>query len=289
MRWEDERYIRVFTRDTPTWDALGWEAQALLMLIFRKMDRTGLLELGTSGMRGLAANVRMPIEVVERSMKVLLEDGVLSMLGQNIFCKNFMAAQESPKSDALRSKEKRERAQLELSQKVSWVTLNVAQTPRSDTSAPQSDTPSVPCLPSVPIPDPDISPVRPADGPPQGILSLGGKKARLAYSDAFGEAWKLYGRHEEKPKAFAQWKAEARGMEGGEQELLGLVSSALVWQGKLWAPDGWKFAPYFERYLKRRRWEDEPSSRQQPQQTSLRTGHTRAEDFKHDKVGEIDL
>lgn len=27
MRWEDERYIRIFTRDTPTWDAMEWKAQ----------------------------------------------------------------------------------------------------------------------------------------------------------------------------------------------------------------------------------------------------------------------
>jgi hypothetical protein len=260
MRWEDERYIRIFTRDTPTWDAMGWEAQSLLMLIFRKMDRTGLLELGTSGMRGLSACVRMPIDVVERSLKVLIEDGVLSMSGPNIFCKNFMAAQECAKSDALRSKEKRERAYLQLSQSVSTAPQSVAETPRSDTSAPRSDTPSVP---SVPCLDLKLFPV-PADDGPKQVIPLGGKRARLAYSESFEAAWKLYGRHEEKPNAFAQWKAEAKALEGGEQELLELVTSALSWQGPIWERDGWKFAKYFERYLKRKKWTDKKPSDLRP-------------------------
>lgn len=158
MRWEDERYVRIFTRDTPAWDAMGWEAQALLMLIFRKMDRTGLLALGSAGKRGLAAFVRMPIDVVERSLQVLLDDGVLSMVGPDIFCKNFLEAQECAKSDSLRSKEKRERAHLKLTQSVLPVTQSVAHPPRSDTTAPHGDTcaprhdtPSVPSVPSDPI------------------------------------------------------------------------------------------------------------------------------------------
>jgi predicted alpha/beta-hydrolase family hydrolase len=45
---------------------------------------------------------------------------------------------------------------------------------------------------------------------------------------------------------------------GGEAKLLTLILGALKWQSADWATDGWKFAPYFERYLKRRKWEDEP-------------------------------
>jgi hypothetical protein len=155
MRWEDERYIRIFTRDTPTWDALGWEAQALLVLIFRKMDRTGLLALGSSGMRGLSACVRMPADVVERALAVLVEDGVLSWSGRDLFCKNFMAAQECAKSDALRSKEKRERAHARLCSNGSDTESGTSDTKRpeatrGDTTVPRSDTPSVPSVPNLP-------------------------------------------------------------------------------------------------------------------------------------------
>jgi hypothetical protein len=80
-------------------------------------------------------------------------------------------------------------------------------------------------------------------------------KAR-EYSEAFEAAWSAYGRHEEKLRAFGQWVIAAKS-EGGETLLLPLILTSLSWQSKLWAPEGWKFAPYFERYLKRRKWEDE--------------------------------
>lgn len=50
----------------------------------------------------------------------------------------------------------------------------------------------------------------------------------------------------------------ASGEVGGEDQLLSLVITGLRWQGPNWGLEGWRFAPYFERYLKKRRWEDEP-------------------------------
>lgn len=78
----------------------------------------------------------------------------------------------------------------------------------------------------------------------------------LAYSSAFETAWKTYGRKEEKLRAYKQWVISAK-ESGGESRLLPLILGALSWQAPLWSPEGWKFAPYFERYLKRRKWEDE--------------------------------
>lgn len=81
-------------------------------------------------------------------------------------------------------------------------------------------------------------------------------KAR-EYTQAFEVAWKSYGRKEEKGQAFVAWLV-ASGEVGGEDQLLATVLNALSWQGENWGLDGWRFAPYFERYLKKRRWEDEP-------------------------------
>ena len=80
-------------------------------------------------------------------------------------------------------------------------------------------------------------------------------KAR-EYSQAFEIAWKAYGRKEQKFEAFGVWLLRAKEL-GGEPQLLTLILKALKWQGPLWAVEGWKFAPYFERYLKRRKWDDE--------------------------------
>lgn len=76
------------------------------------------------------------------------------------------------------------------------------------------------------------------------------------YTAYFETGWKAYGRKEQKFESFAVWTIRAQEV-GGEPELLSLVLTALKWQTTIWGPDGWKYAPYFERYLKRRKWEDE--------------------------------
>lgn len=77
------------------------------------------------------------------------------------------------------------------------------------------------------------------------------------YTQAFELAWKAYGRKDQKFEAFGVWIIRSK-ESGGEPALLTLVLGALKWQGPAWANEGWRFAPYFERYLKRRKWEDEP-------------------------------
>lgn len=96
---------------------------------------------------------------------------------------------------------------------------------------------------------------------------LQGDRARGSlYSQAFTDCWKAYGRKEEKANAYAQWVLQAR-LKGGEGALRGVVLEALLWQGPLWAADAWEYAPYFVRYLKRRRWEDERREKAVPRAT----------------------
>lgn len=109
MRWEDERYVRVYTRDTAEWLALGWEGQALAMMLLRKCDRAGIVHIGKAGVRGLAALVGVPLEVVERTLPLLLEDGMLQATSGGYVFPNFIAAQETRSSDAQRKRDQRER------------------------------------------------------------------------------------------------------------------------------------------------------------------------------------
>jgi hypothetical protein len=107
MDWSSERYVRVYTRDTADWLALGWEAQALFVLLLRKMDRVGSLDLGRHGARGLAALLRVPLEVVERALPLLLADGCIEQHETVLVCRNFIEAQEASMSAAARQKESR--------------------------------------------------------------------------------------------------------------------------------------------------------------------------------------
>lgn len=110
MRWEDEEYVRVYKNDTPDWLALGWEARALFHETLKKVDRAGLLNLGRSGLRGLSALTGIPIEVVERAMPLLLEDGCVIIRGSILVMPNYIQAQTATKSDKQRQRECRARA-----------------------------------------------------------------------------------------------------------------------------------------------------------------------------------
>ncbi len=112
MRWEDERYVRLYIRETPEWAVLSWEARAVFHEILKKVDRAGILLVGKSGTRGLAGLLRMPIDVVERGLTAqdgLLEDGCLVATEGGYMLPNFMEAQEAKQSDKTRKQEQRAR------------------------------------------------------------------------------------------------------------------------------------------------------------------------------------
>lgn len=109
MDWANERYVRVYVRDTPEWICLSWQARALFHEVMRKVDRAGVLPIGRAGARGLAALVRMPEEVVGPALAELSEDGCLELNEGAIIIPNFIEAQEAKQSDAHRARESRSR------------------------------------------------------------------------------------------------------------------------------------------------------------------------------------
>ena len=109
LDWSRERYVRAFTRDTPSWLLASWEARSFLLLLLRKLDRNGLLDLGDDGWEGLAVTVMMPVEVVEPAVSYWLKRKTLVLDGATLRMPNFVEAQECVASDALRAQQYRER------------------------------------------------------------------------------------------------------------------------------------------------------------------------------------
>lgn len=109
MRWVDENYVRVYTRDSLNWQLLGWEAQALFVLALRKADRLGMIELGSHGLRGLCVLLKMPRDVVERASQELLDSGAWEFCDGTLVVPNFLDAQSAPMSTRARSRLFRER------------------------------------------------------------------------------------------------------------------------------------------------------------------------------------
>ena len=146
--------MRVYTRDSGDWMALGWEAQALFVLALRKCDRAGFLSIGRAGHRGLAALVGMPADVVERALPILLADGCVvtgSEPGQ-LVVPNFIEAQETPQTDAQRSRERRARERdRAITKRDAGITGRVANvTTAHEDARPSTPFRSDPCFLSVP-------------------------------------------------------------------------------------------------------------------------------------------
>jgi len=112
MRWEDERYVRFYTRDTPEWLALSWQARGLFGLLMRVVDRAGILKLGKLGLKGVAVAVHAPWADVDAPLSELITDGCLIVNGEALLIPNYLAAQETPQSDAARKRNQRERDRL---------------------------------------------------------------------------------------------------------------------------------------------------------------------------------
>lgn len=110
MRWEDERYVRIYTRNTPDWMGLHVHTRGLLALLLREVDRAGILPLGKAGPRGLANILRADWEDIEPYLEELLVDGCVVIHGGVLCIVNFIEAQEAKHSDRARQQAARERA-----------------------------------------------------------------------------------------------------------------------------------------------------------------------------------
>lgn len=119
LHWSDERYARIYCRDTLDWMALSWNAQALWMQLNRKATRSGRIDLGRVGLRGVAALVGRPdmAPEIEKALAELLADGCVRHEDDTLVIPDFRDAQEAATSGAERMRRLRERrAEMEASE-----------------------------------------------------------------------------------------------------------------------------------------------------------------------------
>lgn len=115
MDWANEKYVRLFVRDTVTWKMLPWKSKLLLPAILRKLDRSGVIDLDGHGLAAVAAVTEVPIEFVEEAMPALLaphgpkRTGVFNMDEHRLTMPNYIPAQETRQSDAQRKRDSREK------------------------------------------------------------------------------------------------------------------------------------------------------------------------------------
>jgi hypothetical protein len=78
VNYDDEHWIKVYTRDTAGWLAVSWQARGLALEIARKLPKkTGELSLGRRGLEALAGLLRAPWSEIEPFVQELIADGRL--------------------------------------------------------------------------------------------------------------------------------------------------------------------------------------------------------------------
>lgn len=109
MRFDDERYVRLYTRDTATWKKLTFGARSIFCLLLRVVDRAGILDVGEDAASSVAALIEAPPELVSRCLPELESHFVVTIRDGVLVIPRFIEAQECAKSDRLRALEYRER------------------------------------------------------------------------------------------------------------------------------------------------------------------------------------
>jgi hypothetical protein len=105
--WSNEDYARLYKRETDDDLLLSWEARAVWHEFLKRCDKGGLLET-KRGVRGFAALIRIPVEVVERVLQELLEDGRLrSVPNKGFVSPNYVSANYVARSTRARQEHSR--------------------------------------------------------------------------------------------------------------------------------------------------------------------------------------
>lgn len=113
MRWEDEPWIKLYTRDTVTWRRWDWEARTVFLHLLRKVDRSGIMELGNEqdAAGAIALLIDVPPAVVDRALPQMLAGEKPSVVIRNsvVVIPAFIEAQSSSTSPSQRQRVHRER------------------------------------------------------------------------------------------------------------------------------------------------------------------------------------
>lgn len=109
MNYEDEDYVRLYTRETTTWRLLRWESQAVLLFMLKgKFDRSGVFESGGHKLsHAVTAVTGLPLTVTGPGLAQLLELGVWVETPTGLVWPKYLDAQNCKRGDAARQRESR--------------------------------------------------------------------------------------------------------------------------------------------------------------------------------------
>ena len=182
LDYSDERYARLYTRDTPEWHVLTWQAKAVYCLLRRKVDRSGVVPLGRGGLRAVSALVGVPGDVGEPAMRELADSGYLDINAARVAVVEFVESETAVKSDALRQAESRARRGASDVTKRDTESRNVTKSHTGSHAVTESHMASqnvTLCLTDPCLTDPDLTDQNLPPCPPSGGSATTAKRARV--------------------------------------------------------------------------------------------------------------
>lgn len=132
MKWEDERWVKLYTRDSVTWRRWGWKGQCVFLHLLRKVDHFGriVLDDGLEPWEAVSfASDGMPEDICRDGIAALVRTKTLRIEGGVMELVNYTDAQEARTSAAERKRRQRERerAMAELAEREGGAVLEIAQ------------------------------------------------------------------------------------------------------------------------------------------------------------------
>lgn len=112
MKWEDERWVKLYTRDSVTWRRWGWMGQCVFLQLLRKVDHYGRIDLD-DGLEPweavMLASDGMPEDVCRGGIDALIRTGTLAVGAKSMVLVNYQEAQLARTSDKERKRRQREK------------------------------------------------------------------------------------------------------------------------------------------------------------------------------------
>lgn len=109
MNFEDEHYVRIYTRKTKTVKKWGWEGRVLFRELMTVVDKAGVLDDIEDPVEDVALMAELPEDLVEVGLPKLLDSGAVEIRGTYLVIPNYIPGQTANKSDKNRAKESRQR------------------------------------------------------------------------------------------------------------------------------------------------------------------------------------
>ena len=215
------------------------------MFILRRVDRAGVLDdVRTPEDLLVVLNNGMPLDLVERGFSKLLKYEVVEVSEHGLVIPNFLEAQESTKSNALRQREKRERKRMR-TRAVSQGTQSVSRPTQGDTrrhKATQGDTPTsaVQCS-TVQCSTDNTAP------------------ARVDTNNEFEKFWKAYPKRVGKKAALKAWTQAKKGNLPDIVRLVMVIEKQK--RSAQWRQNNGQYIPNPATWLNQGRWDDEVNTK----------------------------